>query len=768
MAKLFFGKIGANFFEQKEEKFYAGGPVGSEVYCGIQPGDYVFPIYAGKVDALWRVREYGNKQSRLTRANPGVVFFDEIKKLPEPLRLTTEFLRYKYFLPDLNLLNKSTKWVIGKGFIPIALAKGHPHPEDMDIKRDLRRFFVSYPDTDLSYKQGDVRVVISNDLRIIDIVEFDGSSFVTLSSLYDLYLSKNPEGQRFSLDRLLDYSKIDEAVKKEKYLTSVLAELQNKGYFIASSPVALYDNILVGRKKSQKKIIAATTHEEETEAEDTEQEEDLLGYDRYAELLGFNPNLILYGPPGTGKTYATSRIIEAFERRKENETVGFRAVKKQGRVKFITFHQAYSYEEFVEGIRPVVADDIQSESDDSRLKYHIEDGVLKRFAQAASREYMKAGAQDTKLDLLRETGRVWKVSLGFRNDDKIYNECIRENIIAVGFTDKNLENMAAEDIYDQLIREQEWEKKPTMVTHILNAVVNEMETGDAVLIYDSPTTIRDIGVITGGYQYRGANHYHHMRPVTWLKHFEEPVDVYKLNGETRLTLKTIYELNRINMTDVMAILNQDQLQTDTTVANARPYYLVIDEINRGNIAKVFGELITLIEKDKRNSLECELPYSKKRFTLPPNLYIIGTMNTADRSIAVLDTALRRRFSFIEIEPSLEVFNLPSVEAKINDTVELPKLLEALNKKVAEKLDRDHRIGHSYFMDVVSLDDLYNTWYYKILPLLTEYFYNDLTSVSDVAGKRFFDQQGGVSFLSKQGQSGEPSEFEQALLAIYAG
>src|SRR5690554_1777539 len=652
MVKLYIGKFSKKFPEQKEEKFYAGGPEGDGQYGGIKPGDYVFPVYDGKVDVLWRVREFRAKHSLLKKADSGAVFFDEVKKMPEPLRLTTEFVRYKYFVPNLDLLNKSAKWVVGKGFIPITLTADHPHPEEMDIKRGLRRFFVAYSDAEFPYKQGDVRVVVSDDLQISGIEEFNGNEFVTLSSLYDLYQSRNPEDQRFTLEKLLEYSKTDEARNKEKYLSSVIAELKNKGYFIASSPVALYDNVLVGRKKTKD-----AGPERRIDGEDVDQEEDLTGYDLFAELLDFNPNLILYGPPGTGKTYATSRIIEAFEQRKGKGQSGFKEAKKQGRVKFITFHQAYSYEEFVEGIRPTVADDVHSTSGDgSQLQYHIEDGVLKRFAQSAAGEYLKAGLQDSKLDLLKDTGRVWKVSLGLRNDDKIYNECIRENIIAVGFTNKNLENMAAEDIYNQLLQEQKSDTKPTVSTHILNAVVNEMEIGDAVLIYDSPTTIRDIGVITGGYQYQNAKQYHHRRPVTWLKHFEDPADIYKLNGETSLTLMSVYQLNRINMTDVMEILNQGK-QIGATAADARPYYLVIDEINRGNIAKIFGELITLIEKDKRNSLECELPYSKKRLTLPPNLYIIGTMNTADRSIAVLDTALRRRFSFIEIEPSLEVFSL---------------------------------------------------------------------------------------------------------------
>lgn len=153
------------------------------------------------------------------------------------------------------------------------------------------------------------------------------------------------------------------------------------------------------------------------------------------------------------------------------------------------------------------------------------------------------------------------------------------------------------------------------------------------------------------------------------------------------------------------------------------YVLNIDEINRGNISKIFGELITLIEDDKRGKYPTRLTYSHAMFTVPPNLYIIGTMNTADRSIALLDIALRRRFAFFELMPDSSLLKNKVIKNEDGESVNLQALLDYLNRKITEHLGRDYQIGHSYFLNVNSPQSLFFVWNHAVYPLLREYYYS---------------------------------------------
>ena len=199
-------------------------------------------------------------------------------------------------------------------------------------------------------------------------------------------------------------------------------------------------------------------------------------------------------------------------------------------------------------------------------------------------------------------------------------------------------------------------------------------------------------------------------------------------------------------------LKENYNYSSTTENTEKNFVLIIDEINRGNVSQIFGELITLIEDDKRlgkdEAIMVTLPYSKEKFGVPSNLYIIGTMNTADRSVEALDAALRRRFSFEEMPPKSDLI---STEGKLSETkgklesdefddIDLPLLLNKINERIEKLLDKDHQIGHSYFMSVKDLGGLKLAFKNKIIPLLQEYFFGDYGKIGLVLGKGFVEKQ----------------------------
>ncbi|MDD7914781.1 McrB family protein [Polaribacter ponticola] len=192
--------------------------------------------------------------------------------------------------------------------------------------------------------------------------------------------------------------------------------------------------------------------------------------------------------------------------------------------------------------------------------------------------------------------------------------------------------------------------------------------------------------------------------------------------------------------------------TEEIVEENKPFVLIIDEINRGNVSQIFGELITLIEKDKRlgkeEALKVKLPYSKTPFGVPPNIYIIGTMNTADRSIEALDTALRRRFVFEETPPKPSLLKTAGKSGKVegiitlkdNKTVDLETLLITINNRIEKLIDKDHKIGHSYFLRVDTEKSLKKAFKNKVIPLLEEYFFGDFGKIGLVLGDSFIDRK----------------------------
>jgi 5-methylcytosine-specific restriction endonuclease McrBC GTP-binding regulatory subunit McrB len=242
--------------------------------------------------------------------------------------------------------------------------------------------------------------------------------------------------------------------------------------------------------------------------------------------------------------------------------------------------------------------------------------------------------------------------------------------------------------------------------------------------------------------------------------------------EKQLSQQTIYSLDKKALKQDFFI-KEKRAKAPKIPKKPKNYVLIIDEINRGNVSAIFGELITLIEKDKRagadEELSVMLPYSKQEFSVPKNVYIIGTMNTADRSIEALDTALRRRFSFTEMRPDPELLadtgTVGTHEGMI-ENIDVVKLLDTINRRIEKLIDKDHQIGHAYFLNIDTLADLKVVFRDKVIPLLEEYFFGDLGKISLVLGKSFIAKNSTTVGFAKDNEYDESLAQDLASRAVY--
>lgn len=449
-------------------------------------------------------------------------------------------------------------------------------------------------------------------------------------------------------------------------------------------------------------------------------------------------NIILYGPPGTGKTYHTVLYSVAMIENKplsavlqESKSDGYRQIKRRyeaykakGQIEFTTFHQSYGYEEFIEGIKPkMLSQEDGGSAEAGDVAYEITPGVFKRFCEAAQ-EPIVMSSNDYGI---RKDPTVWKVSLGGSKENPVKRDCFDHGRIRIGW-----------DSYGETVNEEtDYSRHGGKM--ILARFMTEMRAGDIVLVLYDEETIDAIGVVTGDYEWlEELEDYKRSRKVNWLvKDIRE--NIRELNGNTVMTLGSVYRLNRIKLADVMSILQKHKKGQLPSVIqqNTDNYVFIIDEINRGNISKIFGELITLIEPTKRigmtEELRLKLPYSQKFFGVPGNVYLLATMNTADRSIARLDTALRRRFSFAEMMPDPGCLAIVVIDG---ERLDLSWMLDTMNRRIEALYDREHMIGHAYFLGLNSdptLEKLGHLFEHTIIPLLQEYFYDDYEKIRLVLG-----------------------------------
>ena len=460
-------------------------------------------------------------------------------------------------------------------------------------------------------------------------------------------------------------------------------------------------------------------------------------------------NQILYGPPGTGKTYNTiNKAIEIldpvyFNQFKDDRTKLQERFKEllisdwestEGQISFCTFHQSFSYEDFIEGIKPVL---FNSDQVGGSLSYKIEDGIFKRLALRAASSINTQIQINTSSFFISEEAfaqnQFYKISLGNSKneaDDEIYKYCMENNVIALGWGDYIDFTGKGESEVKELIKQEGLNE---FAAKAVNYFKNYLKIGNYIIVSKGNYRVRALGKVTGDYVYNSNTglDYNHFRGVEWLlKDVDLPIDsIY----QKVLSQQSIYKLDKDQLKKDFFV--KQQVKADAKSTTPKDFLIIIDEINRGNVSQIFGELITLIEDDKRagklEAIELLLPYSKEKFSVPSNLYIIGTMNTADRSVEALDTALRRRFSFVEMPPKPDL-----LKDKTIGNFNLETLLIILNKRIEKLLNKDHQIGHAYFLNVNSTEDLRFIFFNKIIPLLQEYFYGDYAKIGLVLGSGF--------------------------------
>jgi 5-methylcytosine-specific restriction protein B len=395
-------------------------------------------------------------------------------------------------------------------------------------------------------------------------------------------------------------------------------------------------------------------------------------------------NSILFGPPGTGKTFNTINYalsilepdldVNGIERKTLKEK--YDGYCKAGRIHFVTFHQSFAYEDFVEGIK--------AEAENGSISYDVKNGVFRKICFDAQ--------NSRKLNSEMSSG------------------CIEEAVLKL----------------KQIIRE---EGPFTLKTKngLDFRVLNSSGGGFTIDLLERSEQDAGVGITSLKKAFSG--------------NYSKRADV-SMPAYTFPILEYMYERE---------ILKRDSGEQEGLPSIANNYVLIIDEINRGNISSIFGELITLIEPSKRSgedeALTVTLPYSKKPFSVPSNLHIIGTMNTADRSLALMDTALRRRFDFVEMMPDLEVLKGINV-----NSIDIPKMLEKMNQRIEVLYDREHTLGHAFFIPLKKaaeserFDMLQSIFKNKILPLLEEYFFEDWEKIRLVLGDNQKQDQG-LAFIS---------------------
>ena len=455
------------------------------------------------------------------------------------------------------------------------------------------------------------------------------------------------------------------------------------------------------------------------------------------DILLLKKNIILQGAPGTGKTYKTAALAlsicgETIPEKHEDVMKRYDELQKEGRIGFCTFHQSMDYEDFVEGIKP--------KTENEQVAYEIEPGIFKTMCENAKN--ITTERKSEKIDFSKT--RVFKMSLGEKGKDdaEIFDYCLENNVVGLGWGgDKDFSQCKKREDFKAL--------DDTWGAIAMEIFKQWMQIGDVILVSDGTKSVKAIARIVGDYEFHkdAPIDMCQFRKVEWL-YTGDLIPISKLYDKnlSQQSIYGFYYSNKFGKPDFNGTIKVDVINDiitgkvdDETLQN---YVLIIDEINRGNVSKIFGELITLIEADKRiggdHPIKVTLPYSKDPFGVPSNLYIIGTMNTTDRSVGNIDYAVRRRFAFVTLKADRQIlvgkYGEESKQVKLFDSVFT--FLDDDKKHPDMDID-DLMVGHSYFM---ADDDnkLRLKLEYEIIPLIQEYSKDGIINVKKDELKKAFD------------------------------